>query len=273
MKKRQISLKNKVALVTGAAHGIGRVIAEALASSGASVVVADIQESLGRLVVKDICAAGGSAIFIRTDLRKEKDIKNLISKAVKKYRRLDIIINNARPRLKLMPFDESFKEWDLAMGVLLKAPALLIKYALPHLIKTKKASIVNIASTNAFFISHQPATYHIAKAALVQLTRYIAFGFGKDGIRANVVCPGLVDLTDIKTPLTSNAVNNNIVKLIVPLNRAATPLEIANVVVALCTDSSSYITGQVINVDGGLTLGDQFHIARNAYTKGQSYSG
>lgn len=272
MKKELLPLDKKVALITGAARGIGRVIAEVLACAGASVIITDMQRSSGRLVAKGIRNTGGSAVFIYADLRKENDIKSLVHTGIQKFGRLDIIINNARPKLSILPFNESFKEWNLGMSVLLKAPALVVKYAMPYLIKSKKASIVNVASTNAFFISHQPLVYHVAKAGLIQLTRYIAFQFGKEGIRANVVCPGLVDLSDVKRPLTSDNINKNVVKLAVPLNRAASAQEVANIVLTLCTDTSSYVTGQTINIDGGITLGDQFYVARKSFIEAQVQS-
>ncbi len=269
MKNNPLLLADKVALVTGAAHGIGRAIAEVFARNGATVIIADVQKVLGEGVARSIRNGGMKAEFICTDLRKENNIENLIKSTVKKFKRLDIVVNNARPKLSAFDFDESFKEWELGLDVLLKAPALLIKYAMPHLIKSKNASIVNIASTNAFLISHQPLVYHVAKAGLVQLTRHIAFYFGRYGIKANVVCPGLVNLTDGRKPLAASSVNREVIKLTVPLSRAATAEEIADVVLSLCTDIASYITGQVINVDGGLTLGEQFHVARQAFVYGK----
>ncbi len=265
IKKGSFSLGGKVVLITGAAQGIGRAIAEKFARNGAIVVVTDIQRLAGEKVVKVICRRGGKAFFIFADLSKENDIKELVNLIIKKFGRLDILVNNARPRLTVLPFEESLNEWDLSMDILLKAPVLLVKYAIPYLRKAKNAGIINISSTNAAYISHQPVTYHLAKAAILQFTRFLAFQFGNQGIRANAVCPGLVDLTDVKKPLTSNNVNRKVVKLAVPLQRAASVEEIANVVLLLCTDTTSYITGQVINVDGGITLGEHFHVVRRAF--------
>lgn len=265
MKNNPLLLRNKVALVTGSAHGIGKGIVEVLARNGAEVVITDIQKTSGESVARIIRETGMKAEFIYADLCKENDIKKLIDLTIKRLGRLDIVVNNARPKLGLFTFDDSFKEWDLGMNVLLKAPALIIKYALPHLVKSKNANIINIASTNAFFVSFQPLVYHVAKAGLLQLTRHIAFHSGQQGIRVNAVCPGLVDLADEKKPLSSDEVNREVIKLTVPLSRTSNAEEIANVVLFLCTDSASYITGQVITIDGGITLGEQFHIARRAF--------
>lgn len=268
MKRNQFYFKGKVAIVTGGVQGIGRAIAETLAYCGATVVIADIQRKNGRKAAKLMRENGLKAVFVPVDLRKENDIKKIISTTMTRFGHIDILVNNARPRLQNLSFNDNFKEWDLAMDILLRAPALVIKYALPHLIKAKRSSIINVASTNAFLVSHQPLSYHVAKAGLTQLTRHIAFQFGHQGIRANVICPALVDLSDVDKPLTSDGINNAVVKLVVPLNRAAVTSEIADTVAFLCADNAAYITGQVITIDGGLGLGEHFHIARKAFKAG-----
>jgi len=263
-------LEGKVALITGAAQGIGRVIAEVFAGEGALVVIADIQESAGEAVAKTIRDSGGHALFVKTDLRREKDIQSMTSFAVENFGHLDIVINNARPRLRQLPFAESLEEWDLAMDVFLKAPVLTVKHALPAMLKSGGGSIINIASVNAFFIaSHQPIAYHVAKGGLVQLTRYLAVEFGPRGIRVNAICPGLVDLYDNNRPLTADPVNKAVAEVVVPLKRASSAKEVAEVALFLCTDAASYITGHVLMADGGEMLGDHFDIARKAFELGR----
>lgn len=257
-------LEGKVALVTGAAQGIGRTIAKVFAEEKASVIISDIQKSTGEAAAQSIRDAGLQAVFMKADLCNERDIKVMIDFAVENFGNLDIVINNARPKLSNVPFVESFEEWDLAMDVLLKAPALIAKHALPQFLKSGSGIIINIASTNAIFISQQPVTYHVAKAGLLQLTRYLAYEFGSKGIRVNAICPSLVDLYD-KKPLTSDPVNKIVVDLAVPLKRVASAEEIAEAVLFLSTESSSYITGQVFTIDGGITLGDHFHVAKKAF--------
>jgi 3-oxoacyl-[acyl-carrier protein] reductase len=267
METKGMRLAGKAALVTGAARGIGRVIAELFAREGAVVVIADIREPEGIKTAQAIREAGGNAHFVKADLRRENDIRNMVDFAAEKLRRLDVIVNNARPKLRPLPFSESLEEWDLAMDVLLKAPALVARYALPHLIRSGGGSIVNISSTNAFFISHQPAAYHVAKAGLQQLTRYLACNFGPDGVRANAICPGLVDLEE--KPLTGDPLNRAVTGLAVPMRRASTATEIAEAALFLSTSSSAYLTGQVMTLDGGLTLKDHFHVARQALLWGR----
>ncbi len=271
MPEKSNRLNGQVAIITGAAQGIGKAIAEVFAREGANIVIADIQQA-GEKVAKGIRDAGRQALFVKTDLRKESDIIAMIETTVDSFKRLDIVVNNARPKLQRLPFAESLKEWDLAMDVLLKAPVLITKHAVPHMVESGGGSIVNIASVNAFFIaSHQSVAYHVAKAGLVQLTRYLAVEFGPHNIRVNAICPGLVDVYDKGKPLTADPVNKAVADIVVPLKRASSPEEIAEVTLFLCTDAAAYITGHVLTVDGGETLGDHFHVARKAFNLGREF--
>ena len=259
-------LKDKVVLITGGARGIGKGIAELFAREHASVMILDIVRAEGEKVARSLCRAGLHCHFCYADLRKESDIKSMVDYTVSSFGKLDILINNAKPILQKCDYAQSLEEWDLAMDLILKAPALAVKYAIPEMIKSGGGCILNISSTNAVTISHQPVTYHVAKAGLVQLTRYVAYEFGKKGIRANALCPALVDLYDKdRRSLTSDPVNKKLTELVVPLGNAATAEEIAKAALFLCREDSGYITGQVVIIDGGMTLGDQFGVARKAY--------
>jgi NAD(P)-dependent dehydrogenase (short-subunit alcohol dehydrogenase family) len=237
-------MKEKTVLITGASQGIGQAIAEECLARGADVIVLDIKAPENKKLK-----------YLKVDLSSEDEIKSAIAGLEK----IDYIINNARPKLEIKPFSESMDEWDQAMKVLLKAPALIAKYALPQL-KKSKGSIVNVVSTNAYFISHQPAVYHVAKAGLIQLTKFLAVEFGPLGVRVNAVCPGLVELKD-------NLINKTVSEIVVPLKRTARRKEIAESVIFLCSEKSSFINGHVLTVDGGEILGDQFHVAREAFTR------
>lgn len=256
-----IRTQDKVALVTGSAAGIGKKIALALSRKGIKVVVNDKQSDKAEKLANELVSIGGEAVFLKADLNLEEDIKKLINDIKKKYNRLDIIVNNAKPRLKNVDYTESLDEWDIAMNIILKAPALIAKYAIGIFKENNGGSIINIGSTNETFISHQPASYHVAKAGLVQLTRYLAREFGKFNVRVNTVSPSLVDIDD-RVKLSSNPLNKSIIELTVPLKRAASPEDIAETVLFLSSDAASYITGQVITLDGGITLNDHFHVAR-----------
>ena len=262
----QSHLQGKVAVITGAAHGIGKIIAKTFAQHGASIIISDINEEAGRELEKEFHNSGLNAFFFKTDLNSEQDIKALIEFTIEKFGKLDIIINNARPKLERLGFPENMKEWDLGINILLKAPALISKYALPYLKKTK-GNIINISSTNAFSISPQPTAYHVAKAGLNQLTKYLAYELGPD-IRVNAICPGLVDLYDgDKTSLTSKPINKKLIETIVPMKRAALAEEIAETAIFLSSDSANFITGELLIIDGGASLGDPFHIAHKSFNK------
>lgn len=260
-------LTNKVALITGGAQGIGLGIAKLFAYEGAVSVIVDLQEKKGLSVVNAIRTDGNKAAFVKTDLCKDNEIKNAVMTIAEEFGTIDIIVNSARPKLLASPFPDNLDEWNTGMDILLKAPALVVKYALPYLRLAGGACVINLTSVNSVFICAQPLVYHVAKAGLIQLTRYLAYTLGPEKIRVNAVCPGLVDIFDEeRQPLTSNSANRKVTELVVPLKRAASVDDIAEATLFLCSDAAAYITGHVLNVDGGETLGDHFHIVKSAMT-------
>ena len=245
----------KVALITGSSQGLGKVIAKKLSSVGYKLILADIKDNT-------LSSLEGS-LFIKTDLKEEEQVKNLITQGMEYFKSIDVIINNARPALdQSLSFEKSMDEWVLAADVILKAPALIAKYAFPYMKKRRYGNIINICSANAFFISHQPASYHAMKAGLVQLTRYLAKISGEYGIRVNAISPGLLELKDKGKITLSNEGNQKIVQTIIPLKRAGTAEEVSDLVLFLLSENSAYITGQTIVIDGGLELLEQFHAAQ-----------
>jgi len=257
------NLSEKVAVVTGAGRGIGKVLGLEFAKVGLSVVISDKNAQNGEAVVNEICNDRGKALFVKADLSNENDIESIVNETVSVFGAVDIVVNNARPWLRNGTFIESMDDWNVGIDVLLKAPALLTKYAYPYLVESSTGSIVNIGSTNAFTVSHQSIVYHVAKTGLIQLTKYLARELGPDGIRVNCVCPALVDLYDEgRTPLTDDPVNKTIIENIVPLKRAAKAEEIAQTSLFLCSDAAKYITGQTIVLDGGMLINDHFYIGR-----------
>lgn len=259
-------LKNKTAIITGGAQGIGKGILTDLVNHEVNVVLADIQIEKSQILADSL---GKRVGFIQADLSKEQDIRKIIAFCVETFGGIDFLINNARPRLKKnlqdSPIeDDLMNDWDIGLDVLLKAPALLTKYALPYLRKSNAPSIVNIVSTNALYVSQQSMIYHVAKAGLIHLSRYLASSLACSGIRVNAVAPGLVDIMDEQRHLTANPLNKRVVDLSVPLQRAATVEEIATTVLFLCSKSSSYTNGQVLVLDGGLSVMEHFHLVRAA---------
>lgn len=268
MNESLMRLEGKVALITGAAQGIGKGIAKVFAHEGAVVVIADLQEEKGQAAADSL---DGQGAFIHTDLRQDSDIEQMIAFTVEKYGALDILINNATPPKGLTSsFEEMVEDWDTTMDLLLRAYMVTAKFAHPYMQRTNGGSIVNMGSTLAFSIAEQQScAYHVAKAGVTQLTRYLAWELGNDGIQVNCICPALVDRSE-RPSLTNDPTNQSVVDITVPLKRAGNYKDIAYTSLFLCSDEAKYLTGQSIILDGGLTLGSQFEVAKAAYKKIQS---
>ena len=162
------------------------------------------------------------------------------------------------------------EDWDTTMDLLLRAYMVTAKFAHPYMQRTNGGSIVNMGSTLAFSIAEQQScAYHVAKAGVTQLTRYLAWELGNDGIQVNCICPALVDRSE-RPSLTNDPTNQSVVDITVPLKRAGNYKDIAYTSLFLCSDEAKYLTGQSIILDGGLTLGSQFEVAKAAYKKIQS---
>ena len=258
------SLDLPVAIVTGGAQGLGKALALALVNAGVYVVVVDINKTNGMRVVAELNGQELRAHFAEVDLSKECEIYDLIASTVEQLGRIDIIVNNARCHLPQNVFPMSMGSWDYAMAVMLKAPALLVEFALPYLIQSKQPTVVNISSTNATFVSEQSIVYSVAKAAMLQLTKNLAYELGPKGIRVNAIAPGLLELEDRTVPFTATPINKVIAEVVVPLGRAANTSEISDLLLFLISKAGSYITGQCLTIDGGLTLGCQFTSAKRA---------
>lgn len=258
-----MNLDGKVGIVTGSARGIGATTAKKLALYGAQVVLADLNEDGAHVVASDIIKSGGIAYVFPLDLNECHQLNALTDFTFKKFSKIDFLVNNARPRFNFTNYFNIENEWDAAMNVLLKAPAFLSRYIIPKMIDSGGGSVINISSSNAFFISHQSVAYHVAKAGLLQLTKYLAHEFGKNNIRVNAVCPGLVDIPHENRVLATNPEFASAIDFSVPLKRAARDTEIADLISFLISPQASYINGEVITIDGGARLSDHFELARS----------
>ena len=245
-------LKDKVAVVSGAGSGIGRAIAEAYAKEGAKVVVTDINEAHGQQTVNTITNAGGEAFFVHADSSKAEDNKNLVAAIVQKYGRLDIACNNAGIGGPAAPTGEyPVDGWDKVIAVNLSGVFYACRYQLEQMVNNGGGSIVNIASIHGTVAAPMSPAYTASKHGVVGLTKNIAAEYGQKNIRCNAVGPGY-----IATPLLDDNLTDDMKKGIAAkasMNRLGTPQEVADLVVFLSSDKSSFTTGSYFITDGGYT--------------------
>jgi NAD(P)-dependent dehydrogenase (short-subunit alcohol dehydrogenase family) len=250
-------LEKKVAVITGAASGIGRATAIRFAGEGAAVVIADMNREGGEAAVRDCKENGGSAVFQLADVSSEEDIKAAVARAVKEFGRLDVIYNNAGLGGAVGPLEKTSAEnWDRTFSILLRAVFLGIKHAVPEMRKTGGGSIVSTASIAGIRGAAGLHAYCAAKAGVISLTRSAAIEFAKDKIRVNCICPGL-----IATPLTYNRLPGGeqtatqLFAAFQPWPRAGRPEDIAAMALFLASDDSEFVSGQAMVVDGAVTSG------------------
>jgi NAD(P)-dependent dehydrogenase (short-subunit alcohol dehydrogenase family) len=250
-------LDGKVAVITGAASGIGRASALRFAGEGAAVVVADLNPQGGEETVAECKKAGGRAVFQRVDVLSEADLKAAVERAVSEFGKLDVIFNNAGLAGAVGRIEETTVEnWDRTLAILLRAVFLGMKYAVPQMRKGGGGSIISTASIAGLRGGAGPHAYSAAKAAVINLTRSVALEVGKDRIRVNCICPG-----GINTPLIYNnvpggfEVADQFLKSIQPIPRAGSAGDIAAMAAFLASDDAEWITGTAMVVDGGFTAG------------------
>jgi NAD(P)-dependent dehydrogenase (short-subunit alcohol dehydrogenase family) len=244
-------LKNKVAIVTGAAHGIGSAIAERFAEQGAWVLVADLDREAGEAAASVICAAGGQAGFIHTNVTSPDEVNRATQIAAKQSGRIDILVNNAAFLGDWLDVEQSTPEqWVRNFSTTLMGAVHFTRAVLPWMIPHKSGSIINIASIHGLVAGRSSAAYTSMKHSLVGLTRSTALDFGSQGIRANALCPGPIR-TRISPPPGSELHQRQLSKTM--LARTGEPHEVAWAAVFLASDESSYITGITLPVDGGWT--------------------
>jgi len=247
-------LANKIALVTGAGSGIGRASAIRFAEEGARVVVAEIQPTLGNETVEAVHSVGGEACFFETDVTNEKSVERCVNQAVQNYGQLDILFNCAGGSLPTdAPITEvDFGVYDHTLSLDLKGTMLCCRYAIPQLVRAGGGSVINSSSVVALQGGHPMHVYSAAKGAILSLTRAIAGTYGKQHVRANAICPGVVLSERIKERFGKNAEGATLDDEH-PF-AIGQPIDIANVALFLASDESRMITGAVIPAEGGLSV-------------------
>lgn len=248
-------IANKVAIITGAAGGMGQAAAELFAQEGASVVVTDVNAVAGEEAVKNIHDAGGNAIFVKANVANEEEVKAMVETAIDTFGHVDILYNNAgiMPTNDGSVTDISEAIWDRVLDVNLKSAFLCSKYVIPHMVKQGQGSIVNIASFVAFLGCTVPQdAYTTSKGGLLALTKSLAVQYGRHNIRCNAICPGPIETPLLRTLWTNEDARNTRLNRI-PLGRFGEARDIIYMALYLASDESAWTTGSWLMVDGGIS--------------------
>lgn len=241
-----LKIKDKVAVITGAASGIGKATAILFAKEGANVVVVDIDKEKGEETVQNINENGGNAFLVEADVSKAADAEKIADEAVKKYGKIDILFNNAGIFAIGSVIDTDEESWDRVIDVNLKGTYLCSKFVIPKMIQQGKGVIINMGSVDGIDAVANSAAYCAAKAAIIQLTREMALDFAQSNVRVNCICPGpILTKPDLVVPKSQFSL----------FDRPGKPEEIASVALFLASDESSFITGSAIVADGGFIAG------------------
>jgi 3-oxoacyl-[acyl-carrier protein] reductase len=246
-----LELSGKVALVTGAAQGIGKAIALLLARNGADIAVSDINLEKAGETAKEIEAMGRKAMAVKVNVASPQDVEGMVESILGRLGRIDILVNNAgiaRDKLILRMAEE---DWDAVVDVNLKGTFICTKAAVKHMSKQRSGKIVNIASVVGEMGNAGQANYSASKAGVIGFTKTIAREFAQRGINVNAIAPGYIE-----TPMT-DALPEKVkeeLKRMIPMERLGRPEDVAEAVLFLVSEASSYITGQVLNVNGGIYM-------------------
>ncbi|QKC86903.1 3-oxoacyl-ACP reductase family protein [Mesorhizobium sp. NZP2077] len=244
-------LSGKVAVVTGGNRGIGRAIAERLAAEEAVVVVGDVS---GEPTTSKSSAS--ELIFLQLDVTNQESVRSFVDKVLQRFGKIDILVNNAGIVVHKSIDEQTVEDWDRMMAVNLRGPFLMAKYVAPEMRRTGSGAIVNIGSVEAFMVNPWHTAYAASKAGVHGLTLGLAVDLGPDGIRCNTVCPGWID-TDLNRAYVEMHPDRSLIERelgqLHPVGRIGCPKEVANAVLWLASEESSFVSGEMIAVDGART--------------------
>jgi NAD(P)-dependent dehydrogenase (short-subunit alcohol dehydrogenase family) len=252
-----MSLQNKVAIVTGGGGGIGKATAERLALEGVAVIVADILEEPAKATAATIAAQGGTAAPVHVDISSEEQVEAMVARAIELFGGLDILHNNAARLSGLGSGDKDVTRmesstWDSFMAVNLRGPMFCCKHAIPRMLESGGGSIINMSSTAALAAQPTRLAYSVSKRGVNALTQHVATAYGKDGIRANAICPGPVRTEGFTAHVSRES--SSILRDNVLTPDVGESSDIAALVAFLASSESKYINGQIISADGGMLI-------------------
>lgn len=249
----------RVAVITGSARGIGKNIARAFGREAASVVICDVDEAKGKATASELRRQGIRAEFLQVDLSQRGAPQAMVQQTIQQLGRLDILVNNARSGRRITFLEEDEDSWEQGISVTLRAAFFASQEAIRVMSQAGGGSIVNISSIAALVTSQESLIYHIAKAGMLQMTRYLAANAGTFGVRVNSVLPGFIVQDEHRAGYEgdSNQRYREIAEFCHPMGHVGESDDIANAVVFLCSPEAAFISGQSLIVDGGLTLQEQ----------------
>ena len=255
MSNNVLDFSGKVALVTGAASGMGLATARAFAEAGAAVVLADAREDAVNAEAQKLVDAGHRAIAVRCDVSDDEQVAAMVDRTVAEFGRLDAAFNNAGVMARLVPTaDSTREEWDRVIGINLRGVWSCLKYELRQMERQGSGAIVNNASVGALTGNPGIGSYIASKHGVVGLTRTAALEYVQHGIRVNAINPGLIDTQIARDVVSGDEEAYNEIAKQVPIARAGQPEEIASAVLWLCSPGASYVVGHALTVDGGMTV-------------------